>query len=81
MKTELNESFNWLLFWMGIIVLMEMAIFNFSVESSHVTKRQITYDHGLIKQIITYDSSVRNFEVQQIYIWTDARNDFYKLLD
>ena len=80
MKRKIIKILRWLLPVVSMIVFL--VKFNYSIESGHIVKKNITYDHGEIKQIIIYDSS---------FLYLDAREkidgrlgsqyNFYHLLD
>ncbi len=58
----------WLPF-VGITVLGTVAVLNCSIESSHVVKKEITYDNGQLKRIMIYDSSFHNLNAQvEVYV-------------
>ena len=73
---KIKEPVNWPFLGVGIFAFMMMAIFNCSIEGNHVVKREIIFDHGQLKRIVTYDSSFQKIKAQtKIYISIDARYD------
>lgn len=82
MKKRICQTLKWLLPLVGVLVFGMIVLLSYSIESSHIVKKDITYDHGQLKQIMIYDSSSHNLNAQaKVSVRLETQYDFYDLLD